>query len=753
MFKNLLSAVGWGELPSSFGYTVGEKVTLPFSWNWELHEGKKKSDGSAVSVFIHGKKDMDTKLVAAAKNAVQMAKSLRHTHILKAFDSIETEGGFYLVTEVVSPLLAEGAPEGDDRTPKVWALYQALDALGFLHQSGFAHGLFGPAAIFVTPQGDYRLGAFELCRKDADASSLIMMRRQCCPSLVGWPEAPTSLAEGGAPTTGVDMWGAALLMAYVYGTAKAGRAGADYRVDMDAAPQVLPPALRKPFADFCKPGPLRGKNPVSDLLQTPHFQNDESVKVMSFLGSLHIRSAEEKDAFFEALPGFLGRMPQITTTKQVLPELLEAQKFPGQEAAQVLPAILKIGLKLNDEEFKAKVAPLVIKLFASPDRAIRFRLLTCMGEMIDLLDDSMINDKIFPECVNGFTDSNGPIREATVKSLIFFVPRLKAKTIEGRVVKLLVKTLQDPEASIRTNAVICAGRISSHLPKAVANQTLTSILAAGLKDNFGPCRSASLQTLSATVSIFSADELAQRLMPAVCHRLVDPDTTVSDTAFSVLTTLQQQLQELVQERRAAAAAGGEGGAQANGAAGAAEASPGGAWGAWALTTVGSVVSQGWGSMGKAESSGALATSGGASTSPTAAAPSAPVAQSPPAAAMGAAPARGMALGGGGGQAAAKPQPPPSQSLGLDGDDDIAAAGAWGDEDDFWGEFGDKPDPPPEAEKPVVPIKTAPLSIAPKAAAAKPQEVRRATEPAVGAAKATPAPAVADDDDFWKEFDM
>eukprot|EP00435_Cladocopium_sp_Y103_P069951 s456_g34.t1 len=52
MFKNLLNKVGLGELPSSFGYTVGDKVELPFSWNWELHKGQKKSDGSAVSVFM-----------------------------------------------------------------------------------------------------------------------------------------------------------------------------------------------------------------------------------------------------------------------------------------------------------------------------------------------------------------------------------------------------------------------------------------------------------------------------------------------------------------------------------------------------------------------------------------------------------------------------------------------------------------------------------------------------------------------------
>lgn len=35
---------------------------------------------------------------------------------------------------------------------------QVLDGLSFLHSSGFTHGLFGPLAVFVNSQGDYRPG-------------------------------------------------------------------------------------------------------------------------------------------------------------------------------------------------------------------------------------------------------------------------------------------------------------------------------------------------------------------------------------------------------------------------------------------------------------------------------------------------------------------------------------------------------------------------------------------------------------------
>eukprot|EP00913_Durusdinium_trenchii_P015751 g14802.t1 len=124
MLKNLLNKVGWGELPSSFGYSIGEKVDLPFSWNWELHKGQKKSDGSAVSVFMCPKKDMDPAKIAAAKNADQVSKTLRHPNVLRSFTSLETEGGFYMVTEEVVPLSCAKPAEGDEHTPAVWGLYQ-----------------------------------------------------------------------------------------------------------------------------------------------------------------------------------------------------------------------------------------------------------------------------------------------------------------------------------------------------------------------------------------------------------------------------------------------------------------------------------------------------------------------------------------------------------------------------------------------------------------------------------------------------
>lgn len=62
--------------------------------------------------------------------------------------------------------------------------------------------------------------------------------------------------------------------------------------------------------------------------------------------------------------------------------------------------VMKISKKLTDDEFETKVTPGVVRLFSSPDRAIRVSLLDNLPIMIDRLSQKIVNDKIFPQMVN-----------------------------------------------------------------------------------------------------------------------------------------------------------------------------------------------------------------------------------------------------------------------------------------------------------------------------------------------------------------
>ena len=83
---------------------------------------------------------------------------------------------------------------------------------------------------------------------------------------------------------------------------------------------------------------------------------------------------------------------------KVLPELLKSVEFGGG-GPKVFSAVMKIGSKLSEEDYESRITPVVVRLFASPDRAIRVCLLDNLPRMIDHLSQKVVNDKIFPQLV------------------------------------------------------------------------------------------------------------------------------------------------------------------------------------------------------------------------------------------------------------------------------------------------------------------------------------------------------------------
>jgi SCY1-like protein 1 len=90
--------------------------------------------------------------------------------------------------------------------------------------------------------------------------------------------------------------------------------------------------------------------------------------------------------------------PEEYFKMKILPELLKSVEFGGG-GPKVFAVVMKIAVKLSDDDFDSKVTPVVVRLFSSPDRAIRVCLLDNLPAMIDRLPQKVVNDKIFPQMV------------------------------------------------------------------------------------------------------------------------------------------------------------------------------------------------------------------------------------------------------------------------------------------------------------------------------------------------------------------
>lgn len=225
--------------------------------------------------------------------------------------------------------------------------------------------------------------------------------------------------------------------------------------------------------------------------------------------------------------------PEAFFKVKVLPELLKAVEFGGG-GPQAFSIVMKISAKLTEDEYELQLTPVIVRLFANPDRALRVCLLDNLPLIIDHLNQKLVTDKIFPQMVTGFGDLAPVVREQTVKAVLVVVPKLSDRVINGELLRHLAKTANDEQPGIRTNTTICLGKIARSLGAGSRAKVLSAAFARALRDPFVHARNAALLALAATADIFSEDECATKMLPAICPSLVDKEKLIRDQANKTL---------------------------------------------------------------------------------------------------------------------------------------------------------------------------------------------------------------------------
>ena len=107
---------------------------------------------------------------------------------------------------------------------------------------------------------------------------------------------------------------------------------------------------------------------------------------------------ESNTRFISGLDELSDDFPEEFFKLKVLPELIKSLEFGGG-GPKVFSVVMKIAMKLSDEEYDARITSVIVRLFASPDRAMRVCLLDNLPLMIDRLPQRVVNDQIFPQMV------------------------------------------------------------------------------------------------------------------------------------------------------------------------------------------------------------------------------------------------------------------------------------------------------------------------------------------------------------------
>ncbi|KAI4174727.1 MAG: hypothetical protein LQ343_002098 [Gyalolechia ehrenbergii] len=211
----------------SANYTISSTPTT-ICGAWKIYDGKKKSTGRAVSIFVFERRSLDAQagglglrsssssvrkvheeVIARVKKESNLLARLRHPSILELAEPIEDtrSGGLMFATEPVTASLAGLLQEKDDQEqaggvagrPSRFVveddngqlrrreleideleiqkgLLQVAQGLEFLHESaGLVHGNLTPESIYVNAKSDWKIAglAFAGPPDNSDTSSSI----------------------------------------------------------------------------------------------------------------------------------------------------------------------------------------------------------------------------------------------------------------------------------------------------------------------------------------------------------------------------------------------------------------------------------------------------------------------------------------------------------------------------------------------------------------------------------------------------
>ncbi|KAF1922054.1 armadillo-type protein [Ampelomyces quisqualis] len=512
----------------AFGYTFGDRVDLNDSI-WTLHNGTKREDGSKCSIFAFDITANKSRL-PLARNALRKLRTLRHPGVVKVLDTVETETYIYIATERLQPLSWHVKRKSLTEETAKWGLHNIAKTLKFVNADAASiHGCIRPASIFFSESGEWKLGGFDALSSVKEDDSVLPTYASLIPD-AGRYMAP-EVSKGGwevikqNPTPAVDAYNFGVLIFEVFN-------GSYNSSDQLVQMKSIPPSMHQSYKRLLNPSP-KARMSVGQFLDQGRrlggFFQTPLIQVTEDIDSLGLKAENERNELLEKLDEVADDFPADYFKMKVLPELLKSVEFGGG-GAKVFGTVMQIGQKLSDDEYETQITPVVVRLFANPDRGIRVCLLDNLPLMIDHLPQKIVNDKIFPQMVTGFSDVAPVVREQTVKAVLTVVPKLSDRVINGELLRHLAKTANDEQPGIRTNTTICLGKIARNLGSSSRAKVLSAAFARSLRDPFVHARNAALMALAATADLFSEEDCASKLLPIMCPSLVDKEKMIRDQA-------------------------------------------------------------------------------------------------------------------------------------------------------------------------------------------------------------------------------
>jgi len=488
--------------PVTREYQVGKQVaSFGPGLSWKVFEGKKKTTGQEVSVFVlekklidsYDKRDREPILEVFRKGPQQLAK-LRHPRLLTVQHTLEeSRDSLAFATEPVFASLAnvlgkiEALPQNAIEelrsyelfdVEKVYGLLQIVEGLAFLHNDvKLVEGNITPSNIILTKDGHWKLAGFNFSTPSEHAMQNTVNWESRMP-LVAKPElnyiAPEYILCQ-AREFASDMYSFGCLVNAVYNPLK---------TPFDASNNVQ--SYKKCIEQFCRLGsdymkdiPIIMRDHVKSLLniapgvrpdanQTIKHKlfDDVAAMTLKYLHTLVQRDDMTKSQFFKGLHRVLPKLPKRVIHQRILPHL--CLEFPNHAMIPfVLPNVLLIAEECTTQEFVDLVLPELKKIFSVQEPV---QVLLIFMQKMELLlkktPNEDVKNHVLPMVFRALESQSSQIQELVLSIIPNFAHMIDYTTLKHSIVPRVKKlVLGTSILSVRVNALVCIGKIIEYLDK------------------------------------------------------------------------------------------------------------------------------------------------------------------------------------------------------------------------------------------------------------------------------------------------
>lgn len=385
MFSSALKSISSTKIGSH--YTVASTPTCT-AGPWKVYEGKRKSTGQAVSVFVfdrraldaHGnslglgragtaayRRSVDAVVDRLRREASSLAR-LRHPSVLELVEPVEDTrgGGLQFATEAVTGSLGsamnDGSSSGTNRRRRdeldVLELQKGLLQLGkaleFLHETaGLVHGNVTPDAVLINAKSDWKISGLGFSGPRATTPSPVSSIDPSLPATVQASldyAAPEAVLDGQL-SPAADLYALGLLCVALYSAPQRSPLAAHGSVTAYRRLLADPSTTPRPENSFLASRPLPrelaahvlprllARQPAQRMsaraFQTSEYFDNVLVSTIRFLDGFPAKTPAEKGQFLRGLRKVLPSFPRAVVEKKLLPALLDELKD-----RQLAPAML-----------------------------------------------------------------------------------------------------------------------------------------------------------------------------------------------------------------------------------------------------------------------------------------------------------------------------------------------------------------------------------------------------------------------------